>query len=251
MKFSIFLETIELEYHDTLNTSLWKQEGDEYILKDEIGKKLLNIGYEWIKFSKIPKEALIDIILTGGNCNYNYTKYSDIDLHVVIDKEKLLPKQQWDLPFGHQTIVGDVIDDYLKSKKQLWSLKHDIKIAGYPVEVYGQGSSEIYHEGQGVYSILQRKWISKPIHGNYDFNNKLLTHKVSMWERRIDNAIMTSSPEEIYKIRKRLSDMRKSSIEKGGEFAPENLVFKALRNSGYLQKLMLYQHSLFDKRLSY
>jgi hypothetical protein len=250
MKFRIFLEAIELEYHDTLNPSLWRQEEDEYFLKDEINSKLTTIAEQWTKFAKIPKEAVMDIVLTGGNCNYNYTKYSDIDLHIVIDKEKLLPKQQWDMPFGHQTIVGEVINDYLKSKKQLWSLKHDIKVSGYPVEVYGQGSNEIYHEGQGVYSILQKKWISKPIHGNYNFDNKSLTNKFHTWQKRIDDAILSNSSEEVNNIRRRLSNMRKSSLERGGEFAPENLIFKALRNSGYLQKLSIHQHSIFDKSLS-
>jgi len=246
---SFISEAISLEYHEDLNSSLWNKEGDEYILKDVIEKKLNSIAGEWENFAKIPKEAVIDVIFTGGNANYNYTKFSDIDLHIVINKEMLLPKKQWDLPFGHNSIVGEVINDYLKSKKQLWSMKHNVRIAGYPVEIYAQSNEELYHSEQGVYSILQKKWIVKPVKGNYDFNNKCLLHKVKMWERKIDNAIMSNSPEEIGKLRKRLSDMRKSALERGGEFADENLVFKALRNSNFLNRLSGYQRIMFDKNL--
>lgn len=252
-QFKTFLqEAIELEYHQELNSSLWKKEGeDNYILKPEIEKKLTDIADEWRKFAKIPKEAVLDIILTGGNANFNWTKYSDIDLHIVINKELLLPSPQWNTPFAHNNAISSIINDYLRSKKQLWSLKHNIKIAELPVEVYAQGHEELYHENQGVYSILQHKWIYKPIRGNYDFNNKELDHKVEMWEKRINNAIMgNATSEEIYNIRKRLSNMRKSAIEKSGEFASENLVFKALRNSGYLQRLVSYQRTMFDRSFS-
>ena len=130
-------------------------------------------------------------------------------------------------------------------------MKHDIRISGLPVEVYAQGHEELYHETQGVYSLLQKKWISKPIKGNYDFNNKCLTHKVETWMKCIDNVIMGNvSSDEIGKLRKRLSDMRRSSLEKSGEFANENLVFKALRNSGYIQRLINYQRSMFDRSFS-
>ena len=44
--------------------------------------------------------------------------------------------------------------------------------------------------------------------------------------------------------------MRSSAIEKGGEYAPENLVFKELRNRGYLDKMSKYVRNLEDEDLS-
>ena len=44
--------------------------------------------------------------------------------------------------------------------------------------------------------------------------------------------------------------MRAASIAKGGEFSFENLVFKELRNRGYLDKMNRYEQSLKDKALS-
>jgi hypothetical protein len=251
MNFLNFIkESIGLKYHDTLNPFLWNKANNDYALKEEIEKKLLMIADEWIKFAKIPKESITDVILTGSMCNFNYTKYSDIDVHIIIEKEKLLPKQQWNMPFGNKTIVGNIIDDYLRSKKQLWSIKHNIVISGYNVELYAQGNHELYSENAGVYSLTQKKWIIKPIKGNYNFNNNQLINKVILWKKKIDDTILSGSLKEIDDLKTRLKNMRKSAIEKGGEFADENLIFKSLRNTGYLMKLTNYQRTVFDKELS-
>ncbi len=46
------------------------------------------------------------------------------------------------------------------------------------------------------------------------------------------------------KLKEKLRDMRASSIQRGGEFAVENLVFKELRNRGYLDKLSNHLRNL-------
>ena len=52
------------------------------------------------------------------------------------------------------------------------------------------------------------------------------------------------------RLKGRLKGMRSSAIEKGGEYAPENLVFKELRNRGYLDKMNDYVRNLEDEDLS-
>ena len=44
--------------------------------------------------------------------------------------------------------------------------------------------------------------------------------------------------------------MRASAIQRGGEFAVENLVFKELRNRGYLDKMSEHLRNLKDTSLS-
>jgi hypothetical protein len=44
--------------------------------------------------------------------------------------------------------------------------------------------------------------------------------------------------------------MRKAAIQRAGEYAPENLVFKELRNRGYVEKVWNYLRDLGDKELS-
>ena len=54
----------------------------------------------------------------------------------------------------------------------------------------------------------------------------------------IDTLIDSKSDdrEAFKRLKGRLKGMRSAAIEKGGESAPENLVFKELRNRGYLDK---------------
>lgn len=68
----------------------------------------------------------------------------------------------------------------------------------------------------------------------------------------IDSLIDSQSTDKdaFRKLKGRLKGMRSSAIEKGGEAAPENLVFKELRNRGYLSKLSTYLRNLEDKDLS-
>jgi hypothetical protein len=44
--------------------------------------------------------------------------------------------------------------------------------------------------------------------------------------------------------------MRRSGLEKAGEYSVENLTFKALRNNGYIDKIRNYSVSATDKELS-
>ena len=147
--------------------------------------------------------------------------------------------------------TSKIIDEYLKAKKKNWALQHNIQIKGFPVEMYCQDSHETYVNGQGIYSIIQKQWIQKPIHGLYNFNDETLNRKIKMWEIRINDALMSNaSIEVINNIRDRLSKMRKAGISQGGEFSQENLIFKSLRNNNYLNRLRNYQRIMFDKEFS-
>jgi len=44
--------------------------------------------------------------------------------------------------------------------------------------------------------------------------------------------------------------MRTAGLKRAGEFSTENLVFKELRNQGYLDKMVNYMTSRQDKELS-
>jgi hypothetical protein len=44
--------------------------------------------------------------------------------------------------------------------------------------------------------------------------------------------------------------MRSAGLEKGGEFSVENLAYKAVRNSGYFDKLSEYEHNMEDEDLT-
>ena len=100
----------------------------------------MQIAFAWADFAKIPISMIQDVIITGGNVNYNYTSMSDVDLHLIVDRGQLNPDR-------------DLVDEYLSDKKILWTLSHnDLNIYGYPVELYAQDVNELPHQDQGAVS---------------------------------------------------------------------------------------------------
>jgi hypothetical protein len=222
-------------YHNKLNIKFW----DEGSLRAEVKEKLMQIGTKWAEFAKIPAEAVKDIILVGGNANYNYTRFSDLDLHLLVDKSQIA-----DCP--------ELLDDYLRDKKKLWALVHDIKIYSHPVELYAQDVSDPLPANQGVYSLIKDTWIMEPRRVQVDLADPLLLRKVRDMMEKIDDLIENEAddPDVLRKLQKKIRDMRASAIQQGGEFALENLVFKELRNRGYLDKLSNHIRHLEDTKLS-
>lgn len=223
-----------LQSHDELNPKLWTNEK----LDPEVWRALNKIANEWAKFANIPKSAIRDVIVVGGNANYNYTKHSDIDLHLMVDKGKVK--------------CDGLIDDYLQSKKQLWGLTHDIRVKGQPVELYAQDSSDTFKKGQGVYSLQSGRWLQKPERVRFNANSKAVKDKVKDLTDAINDLIDSKSDDigQFKRLKGRLKGMRSTAIEKGGEYAPENLAFKELRNRGILDKMNAYLRNLEDEELS-
>ena len=223
-----------LQYHDQLNPKLWTDEK----LNPDVWLALNKIAKEWAKFANIPAKAIKDVILVGGNANYNYTKYSDIDLHLMIDKSKVK--------------CDGLVDDYLLSKKQLWALTHDITVKGQPVELYGQSSTDSFKEGQGVYSLQSRRWLQQPQRVKFNKNSQAVKDKVYDLSKAINDLIDSKSDDigQFRRLKGKLKGMRSTAIEKGGEYAPENLAFKELRNRGILDKMNKYLRNLEDQELT-
>ena len=224
-----------LQYNDKLNTKFWRNEK----LLGSVRSALMKIAKEWAEFANIPESSIKDIILVGGNANFNYTKYSDLDLHLLVDKSKIAN-------------CPDLLDDYLRDKKQLWSLTHDIKIYGHDVELYAQDISDPTPRNQGVFSLTKNTWVTKPVKETVNLNDPLIKQKVASFIERIDSLIDTRSDdvEPLRKIKEKLREMRSSSIQRGGEFALENLVFKELRNLGYIDKINKHITKAKDQSLS-
>jgi hypothetical protein len=223
-----------LQSHDTLNPKLFKDKK----LDPEVWQTLNKIGKEWASFANIPAAAIKDVIVVGGNANYNYTKHSDIDLHLVVDKKGIK--------------CQGLIDDYLQSKKQLWALTHDITVKGQPVELYAQDYRDPFRQGQGVYSLRTNRWLQEPERVKFNSKSPEVVNKVKDLSFQINSLIDSKSDDiDAFKqIKRKLKIMRATAIEKGGEYAPENLAFKELRNRGTLDRMNKYLRQLEDKELS-
>jgi hypothetical protein len=223
-----------LQYHQELNPELWT--GNE--LKQEVKDKLIDIGKTWVEWANIPIEAVKDLILVGGNANFNYTPKSDIDVHILIDVDEI-PN------------CPDYIDDYLKDKKQLWSMTHDIKVHGHDVEIYAQDMNDGFVQDQGVYSLTKGEWLVEPVQKEVSLDDPHTSKKVQDYIEQIDALIASNAEDESFeKLKDKFKGMRQSDIKKAGEFSQGNLIFKELRNLGYLDKMNQYIKSKQDERLS-
>jgi hypothetical protein len=164
---------------------------------------------------------------------------SDLDVHLVVDKS-LIAKD------------NPLLDDYLQDKKQMWTMAHKITILGYGLEPYAQDESVQYPKNQGVYSLTNDEWICKPVFiGDEMIKDPYLKKKVKFYMHMIDDMIKNHVDLDTVKhFKEKLRDMRGAAIKRGGEFSFENLVFKELRNQGYLDKLSAYQRTNQDQELS-
>ena len=224
---------LTLKTHKELNPKIWTDKK----LDPEIATNLVKIGKEWAKFAEIPENVIDDYIIVGGNANFNYTKYSDIDLHLVVDKKKL----------GCE----GCLDDFLRAKKQLWALTHNITIKGHPVELYAQDIDETVGS-KGQYSLKQKKWTQEPTPYKLNRKDPEVVKKVKDFIYQIDTLINAKSDDKVVfqNLKDKIGTMRKAAIQRAGEYAPENLVFKELRNRGYVEKVWNYLRDLGDKELS-
>lgn len=208
-----------------LNPKVWDEDGK---LKKKIKDTLVAIGQEFHKTLEV-EAPIDDIIFTGSLANYNWSQYSDVDLHVLMDFNKFDDKE--------------LIKKYFDAKKAVWNDNHDIKIKGYDVELYAQDKDEP-HESTGIYSVMKDEWVKKPKPQDVKIDRETIKKKVKQFEGEY-NRILELYKEEKYeetrkaldKIKDKIKKYRKAGLDKGGEMATENLVFKTMRRSGLMEKI--------------
>ena len=111
--------------HDTLEPRIWNT--DENTMKPIIRDRLMKIAQNFI--DELPVEVNIeDITLTGSLANFNWSNYSDVDLHIIVD-------------FLGVDENRDLIKSFFDNARMKWNNKHEIRVKGYDVEVYVEGRS--------------------------------------------------------------------------------------------------------------
>lgn len=232
---------VDFKVHDTLNPDFW----DGFTLKKEVRKKLLETALEFHKFLKIDV-PIKDVILTGSSSNFNYSKkYSDLDLHVIYEFNDVLSEEEDDEKIETKR---DLVDEYLAAKKTIWNEKYDVKIKGTDVELYAQDVNE-EHVSSGTFSVAKNKWLLKPEKTNVKLDLKLAKKKAKNLMSQIDSVIRNNQPTDL--IKEKIKKFRKAGLDTDeGEFSVENLAFKILRRSGYIEKLYDYSVEKKTKELS-
>jgi predicted nucleotidyltransferase len=226
---------------ETLNPKVWETPEDpkNATLIPKVRKALMRIAEEFI--DDLGEDIFVEeIYLMGSLANFNWSEYSDFDLHVIVDFER----------YGKQE---ELYKELFDLKKKLFNDKHNIKIFGYDVEVYAQGASDEAHS-DGVYSVMNDEWIHRPTKTHKNLDMSVLKTKIKSWTDKIDDAIEDAKSEgnveTLKKLKDKLKDYRQSGLDKDGEFSYENLVFKYLRRSGHIGKLFDEKTKIKDKELS-
>jgi hypothetical protein len=221
-----------LSYSKSLNPVAWENER----LKPEVRDRLLKIAGEFVKYIQVPNFKIEDVVLTGSMANYNWTKYSDFDLHVVTRYADVQ--------------CDDIVEEFYRAKKDLWNNQHDITIGGYEVEMYVEDLAKP-PVSAGIYSILDNKWLKKPDYDNPEVDESAVNAKVTDLVKQIKLTIQTAdSADDIQRLKDKLRKMRRAGLDTNGEFSVENLSYKIIRNLGLLDKLNQVQTDQHDEKLS-
>lgn len=215
-------------YNNTLCLRIWDHstKTDEYEMKPEVRRELLSIATDFVK-TNIEDNGLpliaTDIVLIGSLTNYNWTPYSDFDLHIIVDLTDL------DVKLTDAQLLVDGL-------KGMWNKSHEITIKGHPVELYVQDVSAKPHS-LSSYSVKTGKWIKKPVKDKPKFDKDYIKTKHERAKTRLDDLFSEPTEKKLETELERVYAMRQAGLDKKGEFSEENIVFKILRAQGYLDKL--------------
>lgn len=219
-------------FHTDLNPKLWK--GDK--LLPEVRLKLLENAREFIAFLKLESLPLRDIVITGSNTNLTYTDKSDLDLHIIVDMDQLYDG-------------SELVRQFFDSKRRLWNKSYDPVIRSVPVEVYVEDDEEVVHGN--AYSLMEDKWLRKSLQKKMDIDDRSVRAKFNQMTRDISRILeRADSTEDFARLMKKIKDYRQSGLDSHGEFGTENLVFKALRNNGWLERIDKERTELVTRLLS-
>jgi hypothetical protein len=226
-------------YNDTLCPKVWNINEDGPKLDNEVRKNLIKISMDFVKDLKTNNNLDIkieDIVMIGSLTNYNWTPYSDVDLHIITDYSKLNMSKE-----DAQTLFDAI--------KAGWNNKHDITMKGHDVELYVQ---DIDYEPTSAseYSVLKNEWIKEPIKERPNFNKPLIKKKYKEYKNKIDSFVKKDNEKSLKGLLDKLYKFRQAGLDSGGELSEENIVFKILRAKGYLDKLKNNISSIYDDKMS-
>jgi predicted nucleotidyltransferase len=202
---------------DSLNPKVWENptEPSESKMVPKVRMALEKIAEKFINY--LGDDVFVeDVVLMGSLANYNWSEFSDFDLHVIIDfqqyeKEAELFKELFDL------------------KKKDFNSNHDIRIFGYDVELYAQGSDEP-NASTAVYSIMNDEWLKVPQKEDLKIDLDYLKTKIKCWTQKIDDAIQDKDLDKLSNLKEKIK--------------------KFLRRSGHIEDLFDTINKVEDKELS-
>lgn len=220
-----------VDFHEELNPRLW----DDEKLDPEVRDQLLLIAEDFVEYLGLDNLKVEDVTISGSNAAYSYTPHSDLDLHILVDFNKLPD--------------DPVYQELFTAKKTLYNDLHDISVREVPVELYVQDTNQV-NTSLGEYSVVYDKWIRIPKKRRANFDEAATKLKYEKLGDLIELALKTRDPKRVKDTIDLVKRYRKAGLEKAGEFGPENLAFKAIRKQGLIQDLYDLKAELHGEKLS-
>ena len=223
-----------------LNPDIWLIDDESYKMRPEIRDSLLKIVEDYEDFVDIDLD-IEDVVLTGSLSNFNWSEFSDVDLHILVDFDD--PSES-------------IEKKYLDSRRIIWNSLRDVNVKGFESEIYVQDSKE-QHFASGMYSVMYNDWVVEPEEKEVVLDSHKILSKSKQWMDMIDQIednMERTSPNELMQtiddLRRRLKKYRGAGLADKGEYSYENLTFKFLRRNGYIGKLIGIKNKLIDKSLT-
>lgn len=218
-----------------LNPKIWNADNT---LKPEVRQALLDIANSYFESIDLDM-AVKDVLFTGSLANYGWTDESDIDLHLIVDYKSLK-----EIPF---------LEDYLYLKKKNWLDGHNISIFGFEVEPFAKDEERQY-DYKAIYSVLNNEWVVAPRKDKPVIDIETIKEKAASIMNDIDMIVDIKDNDKqlksAEKLKNKLGGLRAIGLAKSGEYSNENLIYKTLRKTGYLDKLGETEGAAFDANLT-
>lgn len=224
----------KMEYHNVLSPKLWSGKN----INTDVKPALMKIVQQFFKDIDFQPKVL-DITILGSSCNYNYSKISDLDIHIIVDYPQ-----------------DDITYRFLNTSCKNWLSKHTLSFKGFPIELYCQAKNEKISKTAAIYSIQNNKWVREPEKEipPPKFDDPKVLKQAAEIMTRIDAAVGKKASkaveQELLSLKDEIKQLRKKGISILGEYDISNLVFKTLRNNKYMDKLVDRLNEVIDARLS-
>ena len=238
LRFQEEVEEDSFAFRDELEPRIWENKK----MKQEIRAAIIKVAEGFIR--GLPIEIHIeDIRLTGSLANFNWSSYSDVDLHIVVDFAKVDENKK-------------LVKAFFDNARLRWNDRHDIRMKGYDVEIYVENAGED-HKSSGIYSALNDEWVIEPKKFSTTIDFPAARRKAENLEFRTNSAAnlmidgeYKKSLRAIDRLKRKIKNLRRAGLESAKqEYSIENIAFKILRRNGILDYLDDLKIKAYDSLL--
>jgi len=229
---------------DCLENHIWNEDGS---LDLSVRRALLDISDDFWESCNVRWVKPKTVLLTGSICNFNWSEFSDVDVHVVVDFSEIHDKKEF-------------VQEYFDEKKNDWNNSHEnLNIYGFPVELYVE-DIDADTTSAGIYDLWKNEWLKEPEEGNikpiklnkYGIKlvaSELMTEVDDLYDEfkdEYDKHKLEEISDKADKLSKKFKAIRKIGLKRG-EMGSGNVAYKVARRMGYLDKLWKLKTDCYDR----